>query len=113
MSFSKISENPEDILLLSDAMDIVNVVRAQDLSLSPSDRETRLFPITAKVLIFFATLLLSFGARRLLLSPVMARKRATSVASENSSHTAEELGSMYDYLAKVILLGPSGCGKYA
>lgn len=23
----------------------------------------------------------------------------------------EELGSMYDYLAKVILLGPSGCGK--
>jgi hypothetical protein len=43
----------------------------------------------------------------------MTRKRATSVASENSSHdgAAEELGSMYDYLAKVILLGPSGCGK--
>ena len=45
---------------------------------------------------------------------IMARKRATSVASEHSSHTAaEELGSMYDYLAKVILLGPSGSGKYA
>ena len=25
---------------------------------------------------------------------------------------AQELGSMYDYLAKIILLGPSGCGKY-
>lgn len=24
---------------------------------------------------------------------------------------AQELGSMYDYLAKIILLGPSGCGK--
>lgn len=24
----------------------------------------------------------------------------------------QELGSMYDYLAKVILLGPSGAGKY-
>lgn len=24
----------------------------------------------------------------------------------------QELGSMYDYLAKIILLGPSGCGKY-
>ena len=23
----------------------------------------------------------------------------------------KELGSMYDYLAKIILLGPSGCGK--
>jgi hypothetical protein len=27
--------------------------------------------------------------------------------------TNQELGSMYDYLAKIILLGPSGCGKYA
>ena len=27
--------------------------------------------------------------------------------------TAQELGSMYDYLAKIILLGPSGTGKYA
>lgn len=26
---------------------------------------------------------------------------------------SQELGSMYDYLAKVILIGPSGCGKYA
>ncbi len=25
---------------------------------------------------------------------------------------AQELGSMYDYLAKIILLGPSGSGKY-
>jgi hypothetical protein len=24
----------------------------------------------------------------------------------------QELGSMYDYLAKIILLGPSGTGKY-
>lgn len=24
----------------------------------------------------------------------------------------QELGSMYDYLAKVVLLGPSGAGKY-
>jgi hypothetical protein len=24
---------------------------------------------------------------------------------------AQELGSMYDYLAKIILLGPSGSGK--
>jgi hypothetical protein len=24
----------------------------------------------------------------------------------------QELGSMYDYLAKIILLGPSGSGKY-
>ena len=26
--------------------------------------------------------------------------------------TLQELGSMYDYLAKVILLGPSGSGKF-
>jgi hypothetical protein len=25
---------------------------------------------------------------------------------------SQELGSMYDYLAKIILLGPSGSGKY-
>lgn len=24
----------------------------------------------------------------------------------------QELGTMYDYLAKIILLGPSGCGKF-
>lgn len=32
--------------------------------------------------------------------------------SRTSSLTGfQELGSMYDYLAKIILLGPSGCGK--
>ncbi|KAI1164677.1 P-loop containing nucleoside triphosphate hydrolase protein [Nemania serpens] len=43
----------------------------------------------------------------------MARPRRSSVASEESTVTAgeQELGSMYDYLAKVILLGPSGTGK--
>ncbi|QDS70788.1 hypothetical protein FKW77_004242 [Venturia effusa] len=46
-------------------------------------------------------------------SLAMARKRAPSNASEHSSTAArdQELGSMYDYLAKIILLGPSGCGK--
>ncbi|KAF8244429.1 ras-domain-containing protein [Wilcoxina mikolae CBS 423.85] len=45
----------------------------------------------------------------------MVRQRAPSGASTSSSHSAlepdQELGSMYDYLAKIILLGPSGCGK--
>jgi len=44
----------------------------------------------------------------------MPRKRKSSIASAHSgdaSRPEEELGSMYDYLAKVILLGPSGCGK--
>lgn len=71
----------------------------------------------------------------------MTRPRRTSVASEESDLTAreqvitfapsragpsrgcvqdtvltlgwtgQELGSMYDYLAKIILLGPSGTGK--
>ncbi|KAF2839397.1 GTP-binding protein ypt4 [Patellaria atrata CBS 101060] len=44
----------------------------------------------------------------------MVRQRATSNASTNSSMGGardQELGSMYDYLAKIILLGPSGCGK--
>ena len=66
----------------------------------------------------------------------MARPRKNSVASETSvpdstqvrncchaDHNvsekpiltrrtpSQELGSMYDYLAKVILLGPSGAGK--
>ncbi|KAI1195049.1 P-loop containing nucleoside triphosphate hydrolase protein [Nemania serpens] len=43
----------------------------------------------------------------------MTRPRRSSVASEESTVTAgeQELGSMYDYLAKVILLGPSGTGK--
>ncbi|PKS08322.1 hypothetical protein jhhlp_005266 [Lomentospora prolificans] len=44
----------------------------------------------------------------------MTRPRGSSGASEDSAGTAmadQELGSMYDYLAKVILLGPSGSGK--
>ncbi|KAI2626020.1 P-loop containing nucleoside triphosphate hydrolase protein [Hypomontagnella submonticulosa] len=43
----------------------------------------------------------------------MTRPRRSSAASEESSGTAgdQELGSMYDYLAKIILLGPSGTGK--
>ncbi|CAM1504436.1 Fc.00g020270.m01.CDS01 [Cosmosporella sp. VM-42] len=43
----------------------------------------------------------------------MTRPRRMSGASEDSSGTAreQELGSMYDYLAKIILLGPSGTGK--
>ncbi|KAI5785853.1 P-loop containing nucleoside triphosphate hydrolase protein [Geopyxis carbonaria] len=48
----------------------------------------------------------------------MVRQRAPSGASTSSSHSTDhdhandqELGSMYDYLAKIILLGPSGCGK--
>ncbi|KAI1138178.1 glycoside hydrolase family 2 protein [Hypoxylon sp. FL0543] len=43
----------------------------------------------------------------------MTRPRRSSGASEESSGTAgdQELGSMYDYLAKIILLGPSGTGK--
>ncbi|KAF2470948.1 GTP-binding protein YPTC4 [Lindgomyces ingoldianus] len=44
----------------------------------------------------------------------MGRPRATSNASTNSTSAPardQELGSMYDYLAKIILLGPSGAGK--
>ncbi|KAL1958973.1 hypothetical protein VTO42DRAFT_3526 [Malbranchea cinnamomea] len=43
----------------------------------------------------------------------MARQRRASNASSTSSlpDQHQELGSMYDYLAKVILLGPSGAGK--
>ncbi|KAK4994194.1 hypothetical protein LTR66_005730 [Elasticomyces elasticus] len=44
----------------------------------------------------------------------MARQRRHSTVSAHSqsdSGREQELGSMYDYLAKVILLGPSGCGK--
>ncbi|KAJ6185034.1 hypothetical protein N7519_006335 [Penicillium mononematosum] len=41
----------------------------------------------------------------------MARQRGLSNASSTSSLPDQELGSMYDYLAKVILLGPSGAGK--
>ncbi|KAL8747520.1 MAG: hypothetical protein Q9190_000608 [Brigantiaea leucoxantha] len=43
----------------------------------------------------------------------MARQRRLSNTSSRSSpeRSNQELGSMYDYLAKIILLGPSGCGK--
>ncbi|KAH7313446.1 rab like protein [Stachybotrys elegans] len=43
----------------------------------------------------------------------MTRPRGTSAASEDSigGSREQELGSMYDYLAKIILLGPSGTGK--
>ncbi|KAF4611343.1 hypothetical protein G7Y89_g15669 [Cudoniella acicularis] len=43
----------------------------------------------------------------------MVRPRRSSAGSEESTGTArdQELGSMYDYLAKIILLGPSGSGK--
>ena len=45
----------------------------------------------------------------------MARPRRPSASSDVSSHPSThepvELGSSYDYLAKVILLGPSGAGK--
>lgn len=42
----------------------------------------------------------------------MGRNRATSIASTRSGETTtQELGSMYDYLAKTVLLGPSGAGK--
>jgi Ras-related protein Rab-4B len=50
----------------------------------------------------------------------MPRPRATSTSSEVSSAPSssaaaatapQELSSMYDYLAKIILLGPSGTGK--
>ncbi|CAA9966893.1 GTPase SAR1 [Pyrenophora teres f. maculata] len=42
----------------------------------------------------------------------MGRNRAVSNASTRSGEPPlQELGSMYDYLAKVVLLGPSGAGK--
>ncbi|KAK3393853.1 P-loop containing nucleoside triphosphate hydrolase protein [Podospora didyma] len=43
----------------------------------------------------------------------MTRPRRSSAASEESMGDVrdQELGSMYDYLAKIILLGPSGTGK--
>ncbi|EMC98823.1 hypothetical protein BAUCODRAFT_572986 [Baudoinia panamericana UAMH 10762] len=46
----------------------------------------------------------------------MARHRRPSTASSRSTERAmpasgQEMASMYDYLAKIILLGPSGCGK--
>ncbi|KAK5328506.1 hypothetical protein LTR20_008934 [Exophiala xenobiotica] len=43
----------------------------------------------------------------------MARQRRPSASSDMSSlpDQNQELGSMYDYLAKIVLLGPSGTGK--
>ncbi|KAG9591898.1 ras-domain-containing protein, partial [Aureobasidium melanogenum] len=45
----------------------------------------------------------------------MARQRrlssASATAPDNSLPPESELGSMYDYLAKIILLGPSSAGK--
>ena len=44
-----------------------------------------------------------------------SRARRPSITSEASSSGTvrdQELGSMYDYLAKIILLGPSGTGKF-
>ncbi|KAI9665374.1 MAG: hypothetical protein M1831_001812 [Alyxoria varia] len=43
----------------------------------------------------------------------MPRPRRSSTASSKSGPPSrdQELSSMYDYLAKIILLGPSGCGK--
>jgi len=45
----------------------------------------------------------------------MPRQRRPSTASsrttERDAPAAEEMSSLYDYLAKIILLGPSGCGK--
>jgi small GTP-binding protein len=42
----------------------------------------------------------------------MARRRGSTTSSTNNEPPGgQEMGSMYDYLAKIILLGPSGCGK--
>ncbi|KAI9660085.1 MAG: hypothetical protein M1821_001437 [Bathelium mastoideum] len=43
----------------------------------------------------------------------MVRKRTSSRGSTDSSEPSrhQELSSMYDYLAKIILIGPSGTGK--
>jgi small GTP-binding protein len=47
----------------------------------------------------------------------MPRNRRDSTASSGTDHDGsgyddgQEMGSMYDYLAKIILLGPSGTGK--
>ena len=44
----------------------------------------------------------------------MARRRGSTTSSRSTERDApagQEMASMYDYLAKVILLGPSGCGK--
>lgn len=46
--------------------------------------------------------------------PIMPRRASTTMAPSLADDGPEqELGSMYDYLAKIILIGPSGSGKYA
>ena len=47
-------------------------------------------------------------------SSVMIRcqRPSTCLRVNDADSRIQELGSMYDYLAKIILLGPSGCGKY-
>lgn len=42
---------------------------------------------------------------------VREQVRVSDGSQETDAHNAQELGSMYDYLAKIILLGPSGTGK--
>jgi hypothetical protein len=42
--------------------------------------------------------------------PVQVGTRIAEVA-RRLSDLWQELGSMYDYLAKIVLLGPSGAGK--
>lgn len=46
------------------------------------------------------------------IGPRARRPSVTSDASSSGTVREQELGSMYDYLAKIILLGPSGTGKF-
>ncbi|KAK5134628.1 hypothetical protein LTR08_006284 [Meristemomyces frigidus] len=42
------------------------------------------------------------------------QRRPSTASSRETTHDApagQEMASMYDYLAKIVLLGPSGCGK--
>jgi hypothetical protein len=41
-----------------------------------------------------------------------AAHRHTNNNNANGNEQEMALGSMYDYLVKFILIGPSGCGKY-
>lgn len=55
------------------------------------------------------------------MGPLRARSRQELLGTkyvifkmrQTANRPGKELGSMYDYLAKIILLGPSGSGKYA
>jgi hypothetical protein len=44
-------------------------------------------------------------------SSVLHARHATTTANPPGVETEMALGSMYDYLVKFILIGPSGCGK--